>query len=58
MAWFFHTVVSAADSAGLARRVVEDHADGFSYLPVRDLAVVRDWTDAPYLSGSDPGNTF
>jgi len=51
MAWFFH-LVTAKRSRGVPHWVVPavaaDAAAGFSYLPDRDLAVVRQWLHKPY----------
>ena len=48
MAWFFHTAASATGTDGPALQVIEDHEHGFSYLPARDLDVVRGWAVSPY----------
>jgi hypothetical protein len=48
MAWFFHMITGKAVPHALAVAVVEDMQSGFSYLPERDLAVLKDWLHRPY----------
>lgn len=48
MAWFFHMAASAGVPHAIGTRVASDHERGFSYLPARDLDVVRRWIDSPY----------
>ncbi|QGU33187.1 hypothetical protein [Thermochromatium tepidum] len=49
MAWFFHLLTTKAVPQCVAATVVEDFADGFAYLPDRDLQIVRDWLHRPYV---------
>jgi hypothetical protein len=48
MAWYFHMVARAGVSHAVAARVYEDHQRSFSYLPERDLALLRGWVTSPY----------
>jgi len=42
MAWFFNMLASAGVADGIGRQVADDHQDGgFSYLPARDLELLR-----------------
>lgn len=47
-AWFFHMLTHRRVSYGLAEAVHADLMGAFDYLPARDLAVLRDWYNAPY----------
>jgi len=48
MAWFFHMVASAGVPHSVGMQVADDQERGFSYLPARDLAVLRGWVSSPY----------
>jgi hypothetical protein len=48
MAWFFHMLTTKGVPHAVATAVVEDAQGGFSYLPERDVQVVRDWLHRPY----------
>lgn len=48
MAWFFHMLTTRAVPHWVAVSVAEDAQAGFSYLPERDLAVVRGWLHKAY----------
>ncbi len=48
MAWFFHMITTKSVPHAVAAAVVEDAQSGFSYLPERDVQVVRDWLHRPY----------
>lgn len=48
MAWFFHMLTTKTVSYAVANAVIEDVQAGFSYLPERDVNVVRDWLHRPY----------
>lgn len=48
MAWFFHMITTKSVPHAVATVVVEDVQGGFSYLPDRDVRVVRDWLHRPY----------
>lgn len=48
MAWFFHLVTTRAVPHWVAISVAEDAQAGFSYLPERDLAIVRGWLHKSY----------
>jgi hypothetical protein len=48
MAWFFHTLTTKTVPHAVAVAVVEDMNSGFSYLPERDIAAVKDWLHRPY----------
>jgi len=48
MAWFFHMAAAAGVPAAVGAQVAADHAGEFSYLPARDLIVVRNWVASPY----------
>jgi hypothetical protein len=48
MAWFFHMLITKAVPHAVASVVIEDQQTGFSYLPERDLQLVRDWLHRPY----------
>ena len=47
-AWYFHMVAGAGVSNALATRIGEDLAQGLSYLPERDAALLVHWLDKPY----------
>jgi len=47
-AWFFHMLTHRRVSYRLAEAVHADQMGAFDYLAPRDLAVLRDWYDAPY----------
>lgn len=49
MAWFFNLATGRRVPHGVASAVLADSAAGFSYLPERDLAVVRRWLHKPYF---------
>lgn len=48
MAWFFHMLTTKAVPHAVATAVIEDIDGGFSYLPDRDVQIVRDWAHHPY----------
>lgn len=48
MAWYFHMVASAGVSHAIGAQVVDDHDQGFEYLPARDLELLRGWLTSPY----------
>ena len=48
MAWFFHLLTTKSVPHAVANAVIEDVQTGFSYLPERDVQVVRDWVHRPY----------
>jgi hypothetical protein len=48
MAWFFHMITTKSVPHAVATVVIEDMHGGFSYLPDRDVQVVRDWLHRPY----------
>ena len=48
MAWFFHMLTTKTVSYAVANAVIDDVQAGFSYLPERDVGVVRDWLHRPY----------
>lgn len=47
-AWYFHMLTRRRVSYKLAEAVHADQMGAYDYLPARDLAVLRDWYDAPY----------
>lgn len=47
-AWYFHMLTRRRVSHQLAEAVHADLMGAFDYLPARDIAVLRDWYDAPY----------
>jgi len=48
MAWFFHMLTTKAVSHAVTRAVIEDVQAGFSYLPERDVVVIKNWLHRPY----------
>jgi hypothetical protein len=48
MAWFFHMLTTKAVPHTVAHAVVDDVQAGFSYLPARDVKIVKDWLHRPY----------
>lgn len=48
MAWFFHMLTTKAVPHAVANAVIDDVQAGFSYLPERDVKVVKDWLHRPY----------
>lgn len=48
MAWFFHMVASAGVPDAIGMQVADDQDHGFSYLPARDVALLRSWVSSPY----------
>lgn len=48
MAWYFSLLTGKSVAHWVAAAVAADAAAGFSYLPERDLAVVRQWLHRPY----------
>lgn len=48
MAWFFHMLTTKTVPHAVATAVIDDVAAGFSYLPDRDVAVVKRWLYKPY----------
>lgn len=47
-AWYFHMLTQRRVSYQLAEAVHADLMGAFDYLPARDIAVLREWYDAPY----------
>jgi hypothetical protein len=47
-AWYFYMLTERRVSYQLAEAVHSDLMGAFDYLPARDIAVLRDWYDAPY----------
>lgn len=48
MAWFFHMVTTKVVPHAVANAVIDDVLAGFSYLPERDVKVIKDWLHRPY----------
>lgn len=48
MAWFFHMMTTKSVPHAVANAVIDDVQAGFSYLPERDVAVVKQWLYRPY----------
>ena len=48
MAWFFHMLTTKRVPHAVANAVIEDVQAGFSYLPERDVSVIKDWLHRPY----------
>jgi hypothetical protein len=48
MAWFFHMVTTKVVPHAVANAVIDDVLAGFSYLPERDVRVIKDWLHRPY----------
>lgn len=48
MAWFFHMLTTKTVPHAVAHAVVDDVQTGFSYLPERDVKVLKDWMHRPY----------
>ena len=48
MAWFFHMLTTKTVPHAVAHAVVDDMQSGFSYLPERDVKVLKDWMHRPY----------
>ncbi len=48
MAWFFHMLTTKTVPHAVASAVIEDVQAGFSYLPERDVSVLKDWLHRPY----------
>lgn len=48
MAWFFHMLTTKTVPHAVASAVIDDVQSGFSYLPERDVKVVKDWLHRPY----------
>lgn len=48
MAWFFHMLTTKAVPHAAADAVMEDVQAGFSYLPARDVKVIKDWAHRPF----------
>ena len=48
MAWFFHMLTTKVVPYPVANAVIDDVQAGFSYLPERDVTVVKDWLHRPY----------
>lgn len=48
MAWFFHMMTTKVVPHAVANAVIDDVMAGFSYLPERDVKVIRDWLHRPY----------
>jgi hypothetical protein len=48
MAWFFHMLTTKVVPHAVASAVIDDVQAGFSYLPERDVKVIKDWLHRPY----------
>lgn len=48
MAWFFHMLTTKTVPHAVAYAVLDDVHGGFSYLPERDVNVLKDWMRRPY----------
>lgn len=48
LAWYFHLLTTRAVPHWVAITAAEDASAGFSYLPERDLLLVRQWLHKPY----------
>ena len=48
MAWFFHMLTTKSVPHAVAGAVIDDVQAGFSYLPERDVKVIKDWLHRPY----------
>lgn len=48
MAWYFHLLAAPGAAMQIIPAVLEDHADGYDYLPPADLDVLRRWQEFPY----------
>jgi hypothetical protein len=48
MAWFFHMLTTKSVPHAVASAVIDDVQNGFSYLPERDVKVVKNWLHRPY----------
>jgi hypothetical protein len=48
LAWFFHMMTTKVVPYAVANAVVDDVQAGFSYLPERDVKVIKDWLHRPY----------
>ncbi len=48
MAWFFHMLTTKSVPHAVANAVVDDVQAGFSYLPERDVKVIKDWLHRPF----------
>ena len=48
MAWFFHMLTTKRVPHAVANAVVDDVQAGFSYLPERDVKVIKDWLHRPF----------
>ncbi len=48
MAWFFHMLTTKTVPHAVANAVIDDVQAGFSYLPERDVKVIKDWLHRPY----------
>ena len=47
-AWFFYMLKGAKVTANSGVAVFKDISSDFSYLPERDIAVLKDWVNTPY----------
>jgi len=48
MAWYFHLLVAPGAAQQLIPAVLADHDNGYDYLPLADLELLRQWQEAPY----------
>ncbi len=48
MAWYFHMLTTKSVPHAVANAVVDDVQAGFSYLPERDVKIVKDWLHRPF----------
>lgn len=48
MAWFFYMLKDLWVPTQLGVAVFKDISKDFSYLPERDVAVLKDWINTPY----------
>lgn len=48
LAWFFHMLTTKCVPFAVASAVVDDIQSGFSYLPERDVKLIKDWLHRPF----------
>jgi hypothetical protein len=47
-AWYFHLIAGTITPPKIADAIAQDLDAGFSYLPETEVALLRNWLDAPY----------
>jgi len=47
-AWYFHLIAGTITPPKIAYAIAQDLDAGFSYLPETEVALLRNWVDAPY----------